>query len=156
MSEAALDLLLDTAVKESVPASDMPSQIVIFTDMAINCFFFYGDNTKGNPSMDKAASQLTTMHGNIMKRYESSGYKPPHVVFWNLRTDGQSHAGAFTPFCSLVSGFSQNLLKMFLSGKILEFEAPTPWDTVTLVLEDERYKKVRDVLEGVTPEELLA
>ena len=154
--EAALDLLLDTAVKESVPASDMPSQIVIFTDMAINQFFFYGDGRQNNPSMDKAASELSTMHGNIMKRYESSGYNPPHVVFWNLRTDGQSHAGAFTPFCSLVSGFSQNLLKMFLSGKILEFKAPTPWDTVTLVLEDERYKKVRDVLEGVTSEELLA
>ena len=85
----------------------------------------------------------TRLAGDIIFSEDYDNSKQRVFYGWNLRTDGQSHAGAFTPFCSLVSGFSQNLLKMFLSGKILEFKAPTPWDTVTLVLEDERYKKVR-------------
>ena len=46
--EAAMDLLLNVAIKNNVPTSDMPSTLYIFSDMEFN-----GCMTCGTPVRDK-------------------------------------------------------------------------------------------------------
>lgn len=73
----------------------------------------------------------------IKKRWEAKGYALPRLVFWNVcsRTNTipvkENDLGA-----ALVSGFSPNISRMIMSGKLDPFEA------LCDVLTGERYAHV--------------
>lgn len=105
--EAVLDLILDTAIKAKCPQDDLPSTLFIFSDMQF-------DYACCNANTD-------TLYKIMRRKYLKHKYKMPNVVFWNLRA---SH-GAQCPVTmdeagtALVSGFSAELLKLFLDGEEL-------------------------------------
>ena len=82
----------------------------------------------------------------------------PKIVFWNLRGDVPGFpADANAPGVTLISGFSPNLLKMCMEGNIADAEKnldekkaaqPTPLESLTKMLNDERYDPVRSFLSG--------
>ena len=61
----------------------------------------------------------------ITAAWRKAGYAAaPTIVFWNVRGDTHSFpAAADTPGVEMVSGFSQNLLKLFMEGSAPEEEA---------------------------------
>jgi hypothetical protein len=83
-------------------------------------------------------SELTAF-GMIKKKYESSGYVIPEVVFWNVqsRSRGNLPVRFDENGTALISGFSPSILKSLLSGGRI-----TPLDIMNQSVESDRYKNI--------------
>ena len=102
---AALDKVLKTAVDGNVPQEEMPSMLLIMSDMQFNaCIKF-----------DYSAMQM------MNRKYMTAGYEMPQVVFWNLNAKGSVPVSADASGVALVSGFSPSILKAVLSADMDDF-----------------------------------
>ncbi|GAB5357658.1 hypothetical protein AAMO2058_000393100 [Amorphochlora amoebiformis] len=98
------DLILATAVKNNLPNAALPKTIFIFSDMQFN---------------SAVGCSYKTLYQKAKDKYESKGYTIPQIVFWNLRATKQSFpVDRDAVGCSLVSGFSSDILKQFMDGKV--------------------------------------
>jgi hypothetical protein len=102
---AAFNKILDVAVKNGVPQSEMPEMLLILSDMQFNCCSNYDDT----------AIQM------IERKYAEAGYTVPQVVFWNLNASDNVPVKADKSGAALVSGFSPSLLVSLLSANLNEF-----------------------------------
>lgn len=115
----AFVLILDLAVKHNLPKEELPSTIVVFSDM----------------EFDSASRNDQTPFDNIKEQYNMNGYELPQVVFWNLNARNvqfpvrQDQRGVI-----LVSGYSPTTLQYVLTG-----EMKTPYELMVEVLSKERY-----------------
>lgn len=118
--EAVFRLVLESAVTHKLPQSEMPTMILILSDMEFDI--------GSNPNM--------TAYQNAAEMYKQAGYELPKIVFWNLNTlsnnfpvksDSQGNA--------MVSGFSPSILKQILSGQDL-----SPMSIMLSVINSQRYK----------------
>jgi hypothetical protein len=102
----AFDLVLKTAVDNNVPQAEMPSTIVIFSDM----------------QFDQAVCHNDSAIEMIARKYEVAGYTIPKVVFWNLNA---AYGNAPVKFdksgTALVSGFSPAVAQSILTGNMDDF-----------------------------------
>jgi hypothetical protein len=117
--KATFDLILNAAVKHRLSADDMPTDIIILSDMQ-----FDRADRKGNKTLFEV----------IRKQYEKAGYQMPRLVFWDLRAVGNYTVQQHETGTSLVSGFSPSLLKSILGGV-----NQTPYDTMLDTVNVERY-----------------
>lgn len=128
--EATFDLILNTAVKNNYSQSDIPSNIVIISDMEFN-MATYGRT-------DKALFET------ISDKFEANGYKMPRLVFWNVnsRTNTipiqQNDMGVI-----LISGFSVNLCNMVLNGET------DPYVALVKEITKERYAPILEIAHEV-------
>jgi hypothetical protein len=114
--EAALDMMLDTAIKNNVPAEDMPTRLYIFSDMEFNGCMTCGPANSGRWHNGRRVDNTETLFETIAKRWEAKGYELPKVIFWNLDAR-QNNIPALGGRFSYVSGFSMNMVETILSGK---------------------------------------
>lgn len=123
--QGVYELLLNAAVKNSVPQNEMPTMIIILSDMEFN------QGTSG--LIDKTAQNM------VEKLYSDAGYEVPKIVYWNLagRNDKNKPVQFDKSGAAMVSGFSPALLKSLLSGKNI-----TPYDIMMDVIGSERYASV--------------
>jgi hypothetical protein len=119
--EAAFKLILKTAIDGNVPPEEMPSAVLILSDMQFNrCV-----------TRDDTAMQM------IEREFVAAGYEVPHVVFWNLNSSYEnvpvSHdkSGA-----ALVSGFSPAILKSVMST---DFDKFSPENVMLETIMNPRY-----------------
>jgi hypothetical protein len=104
--QAVFDLLLNKAVREKTPPSDMIRTIFVFSDMEF-------DSCGGKA--------YETDYQLIKRKYSQAGYPMPQLVFWNLRGGDRSkpvtknEAGV-----ALVSGFSGQMMRVFLENGTFE------------------------------------
>jgi hypothetical protein len=102
---AALEKILNVAKSNNVPQEEMPSTLLIMSDMQFNaCIRF-----------DDTAMQM------IKRKYEDAGYEMPQVVFWNLNAKDNVPVKADASGVALVSGFSPSILKAVLAADTAEF-----------------------------------
>lgn len=100
--QATFDLILNSAVRESLPEDEMPTKILIISDMEFN------SACRGGSNLD-----------SIRAKYSDAGYKMPEIVFWNVNGRlGNVPASAKDSGIGLVSGFSPSILKSVLQGEI--------------------------------------
>lgn len=98
---AAFDKILEVAVKEKVPADQMPKYVIIFSDME------FDECGKDLTNYEKAKSQFAL-----------EGYDLPNVIFWNLCSrNGNSPVRFDKEGTALVSGFSPSIMKSILAGE---------------------------------------
>ena len=149
--EAALDLILDTAVKYGTPQEDLPSKLYVISDMQFDvarCERHYTGwsfkYTPTEPFMEK-----------MRRKYEAHGYKLPSIVYWNVRA---SECGMFQQKfdgedCAMVSGYSASLFKSIIEGttyeevvsedgKSTKREKIDPLTVMLTTLNNPRYDKV--------------
>ena len=129
--EAALDLMLNVALRNHTPAEDMPKTLYIFSDMEFNACMTCGPVSTGRWGGGTRVSNPETLFETIAKRWAAYGYELPRVIFWNLDAR-QDNIPALNGRFGYVSGFSMNMVETILSGK----------DGLSLVLEkldSERY-----------------
>jgi len=105
--------------------------LVIFSDMQID------DAEKGDKN---------TLHENIIKMYSDAGirihgkpFKPPHILFWNLRTTSGFPSLSNQPNVTMMSGFNPSLLNLFCEQGIESLQSCSPWSQLERSLENERY-----------------
>lgn len=121
--ESVFDLILKTAKDHNMKQEEIPSQIMIVSDME-----FDGSTTNGNT-------------GNVInsaaQKFAQAGYKLPKLVFWNVCSKSQTipckenENGVL-----LVSGFSVNVIKMVMNGET------DPWEALLKELNSERYTNI--------------
>lgn len=117
------DLILHRAITHNVAPEDMIQTLFIFSDM----------------QFDQATGGQTNFHA-AQASFSKEGYKLPKVVFWNLQGEGsgatpvtQNEQGA-----ALVSGFSGQLLKLFMGG-VSELEKFNPFNVMREAISVEKY-----------------
>ena len=117
---AAFNKILSTAVKNSVPQSDMPKMLLILSDMQFNQCVRYDDS----------AMQM------IERKYAEAGYDMPAVVFWNLNSSDNVPVRSDKSGAALVSGFSPSIMASLLSADPAEF---TPYGMMVKTIMSDRY-----------------
>ena len=129
---ATFKMLLNQATKNNVPENEMPTMILILSDMefdrATSSDAWGGGNSNWNPT----AQQM------IEGMYSDKGYEMPKVVYWNLNARNDNFPVKFdVQNTALVSGFSPALLRNLLAGKDL-----TPYTMMMEIVGSERYAPV--------------
>ena len=118
---AVFDLIIDTAVKNHLPQSEMPEVLYIISDMEF-------DEQKGTD---------LTVFEYAKRKYERHGYRLPTVVFWDVdaRTD-QHPVRMDTTGAVLVSGASPMIFKYVIDRNI------NPMKMMLEIVGSERYDKI--------------
>jgi hypothetical protein len=119
---AVFKTVLDSAVKHSVSAEDMPQKLIIVSDMQFD---------------QCCRSNKRTNFEQIEKLYRKAGYEMPQLVFWNVNSHSNVPIQAHDTGTALVSGCSPSILKAVLTDKVL-----TPVDTMNDAVYTDRYDLV--------------
>jgi hypothetical protein len=115
--QAAFDLILDMAVKHKLSQADLPTKILIVSDME---FDQCGGRTNFQASIEK---------------FKRAGYTAPDIVFWNVRGRiGNAPVTMHQSGAALVSGFSPSIVQSVLGQKQI-----TPMDVMLKTLLSDRY-----------------
>lgn len=130
------DLILKTAVANNLKQEDLPSTLLILSDMQ----FDQGTRVSYGYDADK-----TSLMSEIADEFAEKGYHLPRLVYWNLVTWGrnitvpmqQNEAGII-----LLSGFSPALAKMAYSSQI------DPYLALVETLNAKRYDPVEQVFQA--------
>lgn len=102
---AAMDKILTTAKNGGVPEEEMPSMLLILSDMQFDqCAKF-----------DDSAMKM------IARKFEEAGYEMPKIVFWNLNAADNVPVKYDTRGVALVSGFSPAIMTAVLGGDADKF-----------------------------------
>ena len=148
----ALDLILTVIVQNQIPPADVENMILaIFSDMQIDdCLCFQpGSNTYAHSEQEtkKAYYKWSVMHDKIKQKYAEAGMryfgkplKPPHILFWNLRSTTGFPTLSTEAGCSMMSGFSPALLNAFCDEGMDSLHNHTPWSMFLKLVEVDRYK----------------
>jgi len=146
---AVLNLFLDTIIENKMPPEDVQDMvIVLLSDMQI-------DQAESNySSYTPGVQKRETLYEIIKSKYAEAGirvhgkpYKPPHVLFWNLRSTSGFPCLSNEKNVSMMSGFSPALLNSFCDHGISSLQSYTPWSILEESLNNERYKIMGDYLE---------
>ena len=122
--QKAFEVILNKAVQANVPQDEMPTMILILSDM----------------EFDRADSGYEGMgvQNMISKMYQNKGYEMPKIVYWNIKSRNANVPVQFnTNGTALVSGFSPALMKSMVSGSGLN-----PMSMMMNVIGTERYAAV--------------
>ncbi|CAE6412739.1 unnamed protein product [Rhizoctonia solani] len=107
-----LKLILPAAIENKVKPEDMVKRLFVFSDMQF-------DESLLDPS-DNTAWETT--HDRVSKAFKEAGYEAPEMVYWNLQGGTTKPVLKDTPGTSLITGFSANMMKLFMEGENLEEE----------------------------------
>ena len=114
---AVFKLILNAGVKHKVPQSEMPTKLLILSDMEFDqCVVSGNSGARGRHSSgDEVSVSAMEM---IEKEFAAAGYKVPQIVFWNLNgRAGNSPVTYNKVGAALVSGFSPSIVKSVLGGE---------------------------------------
>ena len=133
--EAVFDLLLRQAVRFSVPENEMPTKILILSDMEFNqatnhnsWHSFNSENKVWNPTVQQM----------IQEKYNNAGYKIPDIIYWNIQSRNDNFPVRFDQTgTALISGFSPSILKSVISG-----EQINPYEIMGKTINDPRYNVI--------------
>ena len=119
--EAVFDLLINTGNMFNIPPENMPETVVCLSDMQFN-----------EASNSKNKINENTLHDTIINKYSGSGYNPAKFIYWNLngKNDGIFPISTKTENVAMISGFSEQLLKVFMTNT--KFDAETIIDEILI------------------------
>ena len=117
---AAIQKILDVAVKGNVPAEEMPQVLLILSDM----------------QFDQCARHDDSAMQMIERKYAEAGYTVPQIVFWNLNAHDNVPVKFDKNGTALVSGFSPSIMKAVLAADLEDF---TPESIMRKTIMSERY-----------------
>ena len=102
--QKVFDRILDVAVNGNLKEDQMIKRIFVFSDMEFD---------------QASANSWETDYQAITRKFREKGYGSavPQIVFWNLRDSSATPVPATQKGVALVSGFSKNLLKLFLENE---------------------------------------
>lgn len=117
---AVFNLILNNSMRYNVPKDEMPTMILILSDMEFDQCTSYDD----------FAIEM------IRRKYEKAGYVIPKVVFWNIQSRSRDNIPVIIKDnnTALVSGFSPSIMKSILGSK--DF---TPKGIMLETIMNERY-----------------
>ena len=129
-SDAAFDMVLNTARANRVAQEDMPEYILVISDMEF-------DQATGN-YWRRSGSGMTTANAEtvmetIARTWQKAGYEMPKLIYWNVDARQANIPMIGNRNVSYVSGFSPSIFKSIITGK-------TGWDLMIEAICAERYE----------------
>ena len=123
-------LILNTAINNKIPQEEMPGMIVICSDMQFDGRMFHFNKT---------------LFEDIIEEYEAAGYKMPKICFWNINDRGEKSIPLQQNDMGLIlcSGFSVQIMKMFMSNKL------DPLEILLETINSPRYDAVEEAVFGL-------
>ena len=100
-------MIIEYGKEHNIDDEDMPKKLFIYTDMQFD---------EATAETDEG-SGIETLYKTIVKMFKAADYTPPKFIFWNLNS---SHKESFPVNCktegtAMISGFSEQLLKIFMT-----------------------------------------
>jgi hypothetical protein len=128
---AALKMILEAIIIQKLKPEDVEDMVLaIFSDM----------------QMDFADSSSLSLMDSIEKNYADAGnrlwgkpFKPPHILFWNLRSTSGFPTLSTQKNTSMMSGFSPAILNLFCEEGLEALQGCNPWSLFVKSLQNERY-----------------
>ena len=120
--QSVFDLILSKAKENKLTQADLPSSLLLISDM----------------QFDSACSTSTNFEV-IKDKFKDAGYKMPTIVFWNVNSSNSDVSVKFNDkgVC-LVSGCSPTILKTVVSGKV-----SNPYQLMIDTVVVDRYKDIK-------------
>ena len=139
--EAVFDLILETAVRNNLTQDDVPSNVLIVSDMEFNAaqgsYGYYADGSRYNASQN-------ALFKSIERKWTAKGYKLPRLVFWNVASrTGTIPLQQNDNGVALVSGYSPAVAGMVFSAKL------DPYEVLVDALNVERYAPVEAAVKSI-------
>jgi hypothetical protein len=122
---SALSLILDKAQSNNLNQEDLPTTLLIISDMEFDSSC--DENTKTN-------------YEKIQELYQVAGYNLPKIVFWNVNARVGNYPIKQDDRAILVSGASPSIIKAVLAGET------DPTSVLDSTINATRYNRVEDVL----------
>ena len=114
--EAAMKLIVNTAINNNVAKEDMPQFLLVLSDMEFNS---WGNAAPGE---------------QIKKLFSDSGYDAPNIIWWNIDSrNGSTPVRSNERGMALVSGFSPTIVQSLLGGNV------TPLNIMLETIMKDRY-----------------
>lgn len=98
----AIKKILQVAVEGNVPQADMPSILLVLSDMQFDA----------DRMFDMSAYQM------IGREYQDAGYEMPRIVFWNLNAHDNMPVRFDQTGVAMVSGFSPAIMKSIVKADL--------------------------------------
>ena len=128
--QAVFDKLLSVAVDGNLPPERMVRKVFVFSDM----------------EFDQASSRpWETDYEAITRKFTEAGYGAaiPQIVFWNLRNSRSVPVTSEQKGVALVSGYSKNMVKLFLDGEeVVPDKILTPREVMDKAISWPEYEKL--------------
>lgn len=120
--EAAFEMVLNLAVKNKVSAKDMPSSIMLISDMQFN-------------------SAIRGYNDHIMqmlrRQYEEAGYSMPNIIFWRVDAGVSNMPVKFDENGTcILSSYSPSIITSIFTG---QYSGLTPMTVMMNALNNDRY-----------------
>lgn len=141
--EAVFDLILQTAVNNRMAQEDIPTNILIISDMEYDACAST-NSTEGHGWYSSRVAPTATLFDTIANKYAAYGYKLPRLVFFNVNSrTGTIPVKENELGVALISGFSPNTIKMIMSNKL------DPYECLLDQLNTERYQPIENAIKDV-------
>lgn len=130
----ALDIILDAVVEKKLTSDDVSGMVlVILSDMQVT--------NKEN------AFDVNTLYDTMKEKYAETGiricgtgYEPPHILFWNLRSTTGFPCLSDEKNVTMISGYHPSILRRFSDKITRGFRGGNPWTTLIESMNKNRYK----------------
>ncbi len=120
--QKVFDLILNTAVANKLKSSDLPTHVLVISDMEFN-----------NPNV---GAMNKTNYQVIVEKYQKAGYPVPKLVFWNVSVKSSNvPVKAHDENTALISGFSPAIVKSLLEN----IDEMSPLSVMMRTIQNSRY-----------------
>ena len=136
--EKAYKLILDQAVKHNISQEEMPTQLLILSDMEFDQATdqrveVIGWGEQSRDTWNPTAQEM------VEKMFTDAGYKVPNIVYWNIQSrNGNVPVRFDQDGTALISGFSPSIMTSLLGGAEMN-----PQSIMMETIGKERYSHIK-------------
>ena len=135
--EKAYKLILDQAVKHNLSQEEMPTQILVLSDMEFDQATNQREEILGWGEQDKNTWNPTAQE-MVEKMFTNAGYTVPNIIYWNIQSRNGNVPVRFNKSgTALISGFSPSIMTSLLSGAEM-----TPVSIMMETIGKKRYSQI--------------
>lgn len=136
--ESVFDVILEAAQMKKLSQEDIPSKIIIVSDMEFNeaqqpVGLVSYSSLNEEPNNDSTL----TLFESIREKWNAAGYNLPQLIFWNVAARNNQFPMQMEDNVQLVSGYSPSILTALLAGEFLD-----PYNLMLSVLNSDRYNNI--------------
>lgn len=145
----AFQVILDAIVQANLQPDQVSKMVLaILSDMQINDA---EQDSRYESKKETLFQRITQLYAETGIRLHGIPFKPPHILFWNLRSTSGFPGLSTDSNVTMVSGFSPALLKMFCEKGLDAFETCTPWSQLLQSMSSERYSCLEQQAHTIFP-----
>jgi hypothetical protein len=143
----AFALVLDAIESANLTHEEVEKMIfAIFSDMQID---YCSEESRGD-NRKVLFKKISDLYAERGIQLTGTPFKPPHLLFWNLRSSTGTPVLSTEQNVSIMSGFSASLLNLYCDKGIDALQSASPWSMLIEAVSNERYhclgEKIIEVL----------